>query len=374
MAPESIEGSKLAEYLNEHFTYKISDLLKESEILSIYETKEKLIEGLSKYPFLKISEDKETISYIIDEKISVFKIQYFPMNLSKMEIASKLEIFDLKYDRFYKRNIYWLLVTNDKETQICVKNSLRELYIEDIKIKFENYSYNQLLKNMKEGIEKLTYKNEVKNLCVSPKDKRKNSNFSSGSNNKSNYYKNRPSNISDHFSWRKGSNISSGKKYDNKYYNKSKKFNYKRSRFNSDPDNRYKNAAFDEELEIDVSSLKYPLNIKFKYSFKDVKSYLECLKKNNFLSQQPKFLSDGIDEIIIKNADQHKEILVLDSLIEEFEKVEEIKDNYDKDNNKIPRVNPLSSLPKMFNKFDMVAGNIPQWNTFVCNDNAPKDK
>jgi hypothetical protein len=241
---------------------------------------------------------------------------------------------------------------------------------------------------MKEGIEKLTYKNEVKNLCASPRDRRKNSNYSNGSGSKSNnYYKGSGSNASDHFSWRKGSSGSgSGRKggYDNKGYYKNKKGSYKRTRFNSDPDNRYKNpSSFDEdEMEIDISSLKYPLNIRFKYSFKDVKSYLENLKKNDFLKEQPKFLSEGIDEIVIKDADKHKEILVLDSLIEEFEKVgpkeykvvEENEINPDFENNKIPKMNPLSSLPKMFNKFDMVAGNIPQWNTFVLNNNKPNEK
>lgn len=350
--------------MSDKLTFKISDLLQIKEITKIINTREKIVETLSKIPFLKIEEDQETVSYIIHDDIIIYKMLNFPWKMTKDDIAKKLEILDLKYERFYKSSIYWILVTNDKETQICVKNILRELYIDDIKIKFENISKTQLIKSLKDIVDKTRYKNESKNLGDSSHKYRKNSNFSNNSTNKTKEtHKGSANMISENFSWRKGSNASSsGIKSDNKGYFYKNKNKFKRSRFNSDSDTKlkYKNN-FEEEVEIDVDSLKYPLSIKYKYSFKDVKLYLELLKKNDFFKKKPTFFNNEIDEIIINEGDNVKDFSTLDSLIETFEKEDNKKDIENKNNNEgnvIPKVNPLSSLPKMFNKFDRIPGNI----------------
>lgn len=342
-------------------------------------TKEALLELITKIGFLKLSEDKETVSYNLDENLAIYLIKNVPFGMKKCDVIKKFEISDQKYNRLYNQSIYWILESTDKDAHLNIKNSLRELYIQDIKVKFDILTKSVIIKNLKTLVEKNLYKKEAKNLGIgSPRDKdrRKNSESSNNSNN---------------FSWRKGSDgaydpknsfDSSGRNY----YNRNKKKGYyNRNRFNSDSGNpstnnnnnyRNKNSIGErerEEIEIDVSSLKYSLNIKYKYSFKQMKNFLESLQKTDAFKEPPKFLSSEIDEIILK--EKVKDITVFDSLINVFDKGEEEQNKNntgEKNNNQqqfgnkplkpgFPKMNPLSSLPKMFNKFDMVAGNIPQY-------------
>ncbi|MCQ2817578.1 MAG: hypothetical protein MJ252_09970 [archaeon] len=392
-------------------TYKISDLFSYPEISKIFSTVENLTESLSKIDFLKLSEDKQTVSYNLDDEIQVFQILSIPIKMTKEEVAKKLELLDLKYSRLYKKSIYWYLSTNDKETQICAKNALRELYIDETKIKYENFSKGQLLKNIRIQIEKNSYKKDAKNLGVhspnSPNqnsnEKRKGSDASYGSGGSGYGYK--PKNnfgkkgenysSGDNFSWRKGSgnagnfksSFDSSGKYgghfkDSGYKGKS----YKRNRFNSDINTggKFRNQGnyMDEEIEIDVSSIKYPLTIKYKYTFQDLKNCFEKCKKEGYFNEPPKYLSQGIDEILVQEGGAQKDLVVLDSLINEFEKKEDTKESEDIHSGEqkpviivgettIPKMNPLASMPKMFNKFDMVAGNIPQPQWTMNKDSAP---
>ena len=100
---------------------------------------------------------------------------------------------------------------------------------------------------------------------------------------------------------------------------KGKNYKYKRNRFNSDNDrkkynkynNYYKNYGSNnsnisnnsnnsnQEVEIDISKLKYSLNIKNKYSFGDIKAFYEK-NKNNIL-EKPKFLNEELVDIIGNN-------------------------------------------------------------------------
>ena len=54
----------------------------------------------------------------------------------------------------------------------------------------------------------------------------------------------------------------------------------------------------------------------------------------------------------------------MDKLIEEFEKndikINQNSSNYNKDLSgvKIPKMNPLMNMPKVFNKFDIIPGNL----------------
>ena len=73
--------------------------------------------------------------------------------------------------------------------------------------------------------------------------------------------------------------------------------------------------------------------------------------------KQPNYLSDNAKDIL---SDKPKQIVALDKLIEEFEK-NDIKTNqnitnYNKDLNavKIPKMNPLMNMPKVFNKFRII--------------------
>ena len=139
--------------------------------------------------FIKISEDNETITYDLPEGLTVFSILNFPAKMSKKEVEKSIELDNLQFSRLYKKSLYWILATNDKETTICSQNSLRELIIDDTKIKYDMKNKSQILKMIKEQLDKSSYQKEAKGLGLQKKaDKKEVS-----------------SNNSDAFSWRKGS-------------------------------------------------------------------------------------------------------------------------------------------------------------------------
>ena len=260
------------------------------------------------------------------------------------------------------------MATTDKETVICVQNSLRELRFDEIKVKYFHLTKNQITKNMKEKMDKNSYQKDVKYLGYYPK-KHKNSDYSDSS----------------QFSWRKGSNGSkSSSDYGEKYtYKKNRYYKYKRNRFNSDNDRKFiinNNNNNNGEIEIDISKLKYDLNIKNKYTFQEIKNFFEKINKSEIT--RPKFLDEELTDVI---SNKTKEIVSLNELVEANEKtkkneneknIKEEKVNKEKpeeknsknnkesnintNNNtniKIPKMNPLSGMSRNFNKFDIVPGN-----------------
>ena len=385
IAPENFENSKISSITNEQLFIKLSDLLEQKEISKYITTKEKLISIIEKYcEFFQFSEDKERIQYVLPEGMTVFSILNIPPKLNKEEVKHHLELVNLQYNRLYKKGFYWYLSTIDKETVICVQNSLRELIFDEIRIKYIHNNKNQILKYMKDKMDKNSYQKDAKYLGINNKG------YS-----KYNYTKGKMSDSdSGSFSWRKGSGGSkSSFDYAEKPYKKGKNYKYKRNRFNSDNDgkkyNKYNNNYYknygsnnsnisnnsnnsNQEVEIDISKLKYSLNIKNKYSFGDIKAFYEK-NKNNIL-EKPKFLNEELVDIIGNNK---KEIVSLNELIESSEKNKKVESPSDKkedekntngNNNvntninintniKIPKMNPLSGMSKNFNKFDIVPGN-----------------
>ena len=57
--------------------------------------------------------------------MTVFSILNIPPKLNKEEVKNHIELINLQYNRLYKKGFYWILSTIDKETVICVQNSLR---------------------------------------------------------------------------------------------------------------------------------------------------------------------------------------------------------------------------------------------------------
>ena len=147
IAPESFENSKIISITNDQLSLNITNLFEQSEISKYIKSKEQLISILEKYcEFFKFSDDKETIQYILPEGMTVFSILNIPHELKKDEVKHHLELINLQYNRLYKKGFYWFLSTIDKETVICVQNSLRELRFEDIKVKYIHNNKNQILK------------------------------------------------------------------------------------------------------------------------------------------------------------------------------------------------------------------------------------
>ncbi len=329
--------------------------------------------------FFKISEDKENVQYILPEGMTVFSILNIPPKLNKEEVKHHIELINLQYNRLYKKGFYWILSTIDKETVICVQNSLRELIFDEIRIKYIHNNKNQILKNMKDKMDKNSYKKDTKYLGINNNNIYHKNTFNKGKTSDSD---------SDAFSWRKGSGgTKSSFDYNDKYYKKSNYHKYKRSRFNSGDDgkkynyNNYynyysNNNNNNKEIEIDISNLKYSLTIKNKYSFKEIQNFYEKIKNDEKLLNRPQFLNEELTDIL---SNTKKEIVSLNELIECNEKNKskegtngkknenEKSNNGNKTNNnnngnintniKIPKMNPLSGMSKNFNKFDVVPGN-----------------
>ena len=189
--------------MNEQFSFKISSLLELKEITKYVQSKEILIELLKKCDFLKISEDLENATYDLPDGIIVFSILNIPPKMNKKEVEKNIELDNLQFSRLYKKSFYWILSTNDKETIICSQNSLRELIFDDTKVKYDMKNKNQLIKIIKEQIEKNSYQKDAKNLGIKKLEKKYDDKISN--------------NDSDAFSWRKGS-ASGFSSFDNNEY------------------------------------------------------------------------------------------------------------------------------------------------------------
>ena len=269
--------------------------------------------------------------------------------MGKDEVFNNLELINLQYNRLYKRGFYWIICTTDKETVICVQNSLRTLTFDDMKTKYDLQNKNQIWRLIKDQIDKISYQKESKNLGVGNK------------NNYNNKNKLESSDGSDALSWRKGSGEGSSFDFSEKKYKKGYNYNnnhYKRSRFNSDnavPNNQkeykeYKPQSNNKDIEINVSDLKYPIFIKYKYSFKDIEKYYHKLMdnyNNNPLIKCPygKENKDIYEELVTENP---KNLVSLEELIEATNKSDknENKGNEINSNIKIPKINPLSNMGK----------------------------
>ena len=387
IAPENFDNSRISSITNDQLIIKLSDLLKQKEILKYITSKESLISIIKKYcEFFKISDDQESIEYILPDGMTVFNILNIPLNMNKEEVIKNIELINLQYNRLYKRGFYWVLCTTEKETVICLQNSLRDLYFEESKVKYDLNNKNQILRNMKEQIEKNLYQKDTKNLGITGNNKNKN-NFNRGKISDTD---------SDAFSWRKGSNdIKSSfdvndkqgyKKSSGNYYNNNNNYKSgyqkKRNRYNSDiagqsynnnnnyydnnnnnyyhhNNNHYKNnynnnknnnTNNNKDIEIDISNLKYPILIKNKYSFNDIKTFYQKICTEKLFPQKPDFISKIFDEII---SDSQKKLVALDELIESSKVINNEKnkeDEKEKDkiniNLKLPKMNPLSNIGK----------------------------
>ena len=86
------------------------------------------------------------MKYDLPEGMTVFSILNIPPKYNKEEVKNDIELINLQYNRLYKKGFYWILSTIDKETIICVQNSLRELIFDEVRIKFIHNNKNIIMK------------------------------------------------------------------------------------------------------------------------------------------------------------------------------------------------------------------------------------
>lgn len=360
IAPENIDNSKISSIISEQYTIKTDELLSQKEISKYITDKQYLISVLKKFcEFFNFSENDELITYVLPETMSVFAILNIPPKMKKVEVHEYLELINLQYNRLYKRGFYWVLSTTDKETVICVQNSLRTLTFDDMKVKYDLKNKQQIYKLMKDQIDRISYQKESKNLGTGNKKY-----------NNDNKHKNSNGN-SDALSWRKGSSEGSSFDYNEKRYKKGYYYNnnnnnnknyYKRSRFNSDNavsnnkeyyQKEYKpQGNMNKESEVDFSNIKYPIDIKYKYSFKEIEKYYHKFIGNNNVKVECPFENENKEIFEELVAEKPKIVVSFEELIKatnELDKIKEEEKGKEKEINSnisIPKINPLSNMNK----------------------------
>ena len=305
-------------------------------------SKEDSIDLIKQSNFLQYNESNEIVLYI---ESAINSVYIYENNEEDNIIFSILSIQNenIKFNRYYKRRDgKWVFAieTNQKDFE----NKLNEL-----KIKLYQLTKSSIINT-------IIYNKESTNL----KAKRKGSDYSNNNNNNS---------------WRKYSNHSGSKKNSFDSYRSNGSYNkqnyrkkYKRERFNSEGNSNWGYKSYNygfrnqyEEIEIDISKIKYSLNINNKYQLETVIQVYNKMNEEKKFDTKPVF---NVEEEIIGN--KPKEIVVFKTLNEK----NYFGNNFKKEGSgnkintqnsfgmKLPKMNPLCNMSKNFNKFDMIPQNM----------------
>lgn len=305
-------------------------------------SKEDSIDLIKQSNFLQYNESNEIVLYIESAINSVYIYENIAEDNIIFSILS-IQNENIKFNRYYKRRDgKWVFAieTNQKDFE----NKLNEL-----KIKLYQLTKSSIINT-------IIYNKESTNL----KAKRKGSDYSNNNNNNS---------------WRKYSNHSGSKKNSFDSYRSNGSYNkqnyrkkYKRERFNSEGNSNWGYKSYNygfrnqyEEIEIDISKIKYSLNINNKYQLETVIQVYNKMNEEKKFDTKPVF---NFEEEIIGN--KPKEIVVFKTLNEK----NYFGNNFKKEGSgnkintqnsfgmKLPKMNPLCNMSKNFNKFDMIPQNM----------------
>ena len=227
-------------------------------------SKEDSIDLIKQSNFLQYNETNEIVFYIESAINSIYIYENIADDKIIFSILS-IQNENIKFNRYYKRRDgKWVFVieTNQKDFE----NKLNEL-----KIKLYQLTKSSIINT-------IIYNKESSNL----KAKRKGSDYSNNNNNNS---------------WRKYSNHSGSKKNSFDSYRSNGSYNkqnyrkkYKRERFNSEGNSNWGYKSYNygfrnqyEEIEIDISKIKYSLNINNKYQLENV------IQVYNKMNEEKKF-------------------------------------------------------------------------------------
>ncbi len=173
-------------------------------------------------------------------------------------------------------------------------------------------------------------------------------------------------------------NYNSAREHKGSFYQSNN--NYKRERFNSDGNNpitskynsQYLNKPKFEELEIDITNIKYSLNLKFKYPLHEMLAHFEHLNSKKLFDSKPTFkipvaeICNEMKKEVVTfklkgrersttayNAFDNKNKFDTPASFSNLEKRHSTSVNeYTNSGMKIPVNNPLANIGKSFNKYD----------------------
>lgn len=209
LLPETLEMSKVCSILSDDLSFKVDELISLKEIQKYVDTKENLIEILNlleKEGIIKNQSSNE-YSILLKDEDCFYNLANIPTKMSKLEIISFLGLNENSIKRLYKQALFWVLVLDDNSVNQEFQNLLnsKNLKENETEIKFDVSNGKNLRKALNKKTQHFNYIKETDELKASPQDKRKESY------NKMAYNSN-TSNTSEHFSWRKKSDVSSNSK------------------------------------------------------------------------------------------------------------------------------------------------------------------
>ncbi|MFO0515363.1 MAG: hypothetical protein ACK5YA_00770 [bacterium] len=342
LSPEVLDSPKIIACFNEKLEANVTDLLSTVEISKLFNgNKQKFIEIIKELDFFTLNEDS-TLKLLINEEIHVISIINTPHTWKSEEIVLNILGNDSeKVKRFYKKSMFWYIVTDSKTDIESIVSGFSGKNFEDVidgKIKFEIMSHQEIHKNLFKQVSSNTYCKETSGL-------------------KSNHNSNHDA--SSKLSWRKKSNDttedfkrgSNMAKNSGTFQRSGITTGVVRDRYNSDgqqnvfrPNQGYKRS---DEIEIDLSKIHYSLKIKHKYSNADVLLLYDKYRINKIFDNPPNF-ENFIEDVCAQTKRKEFNFLKRErsmtySSNDNYKSIQEVKLNLDAPAFKLPNQNPLST-------------------------------
>jgi hypothetical protein len=162
LAPENLESSKVISLLNENLSFKLDDFLNLKEVVKLTNKKDELISFLRQLSFIKI--EGESAQIHLPENFVYFSIMNFPQKMTKLDVIKSLELENVKYDRIYKKSLFWCLVTDVEATVRYLENKIKSLKFEENSLKYDLVNKASLLKTITKQINNANYQKEANEL------------------------------------------------------------------------------------------------------------------------------------------------------------------------------------------------------------------
>jgi hypothetical protein len=209
LLPETLEMSKVCSILSEELSFKMEELVSLKDVQKFTSSKEELLDILKQFESEGIVTSLNSGEFMIvlkDEEV-IYNLANIPNKMSKNEILSLLGVKESEIKRLYKQSLFWVLVVDDytlNENLQVLLNS-KNLKVNEAEIKFDFNSGKNMRRTIVKKTHHLNYIKETDDLKASPQGKRKESYNKAG-------YNSNASNTSEHFSWRKKSDVSTNSK------------------------------------------------------------------------------------------------------------------------------------------------------------------
>ena len=138
--------------------------LKEIEML--INSKEKLIALLKSCCFIKLSEDLLSAKYDIPENFVIYCFTNIPSVVDKSLLITYLDLSEINYIHFYKKNNEWRLALFDENAMNHIENISKDFIINDIKINHKILNKTNLMSFIYKQLQHSNYLKEESNLKV----------------------------------------------------------------------------------------------------------------------------------------------------------------------------------------------------------------